>query len=300
MSDTLEQGLLVTGAGGHLGRKVVEELLNRGARRIVATTRDPAKLRDLAGRGVEVRAADFDRPETLRTAFKGVGRLLLVSTDALHTPGQRLRQQRAAVKAAIESNVRHVVYTSLPNAHPTPEASVPDDHFWTEVALFESRLNWTILRNNLYAEVMLMFAGQAIRSGKLITGTGTAGRSYVTRDDCARTAAGALLDADGREICDVTGPVAFTQNALAAELSAITGRTIVHQAVTPDEVEQGRLAAGMPLFLARIGYDFDLDAALGYHAIVTRTVERFSGRAPTAPLDFLRSQATAIVKLVEA
>lgn len=299
MTETLNERLLVTGAGGHLGRKVIEDLLERGATRIIATTRDPRQLADLAARGVEVRVADFDRPDTLGSAFKDVDRLLLVSTNALHTPGLRLNQQRAAIKAATLSGVRHILYTSLPNPHPTLQNSVPNDHFWTETALFESGLDWTILRNNLYAELMLTAAGHAIKSGQLVSATGMAGRSYVTRDDCARTAAGALLLGSGREILDVTGPVAVTQDELAAELSALSGHTITHKAVTPEALEQGRLQSGLPPFLARAGYDFDGDAAQGYHAIVTPTVERFSGRAPIAPLDFLRSQRLEIVKMAE-
>jgi NAD(P)H dehydrogenase (quinone) len=300
MTDTLNDRLLVTGAGGHLGRKVVEELLERGAKTIVATTRDPSRLKDLAERGVDVRTADFDRPETLKAAFEGVDRLLLISTDTVDTPGARLAQHRAAIGAAEAAGVRHLVYTSLPNAHPTPESSIPDDHFWTEVTLAGSRLDWTILRNSLYAEVILMFGGHAIASGHLVTATGTAGRSYVTRDDCARTAAGALILGAGREICELTGPIAITQDELAAELGAITGRTIVHQAVTPDSLEQGLLAGGVPPFMARAVRSFDADTALGYHAIVTPTVERFSGRAPTSVIDFLRSRKSEITALAHA
>ena len=97
--------------------------------------------------------------------------MLLVSTDSLHAPDVRIKQHRAAIQAAVDAGVEHVVYTSLPNAHPTEGPSIPDDHFWTEVALFESGLNWTILRNNLYAEVILRFAQFALKTGKLVSAT---------------------------------------------------------------------------------------------------------------------------------
>lgn len=89
------------------------------------------------------------------------------------------------------------------------------------------------------------------------------------------------------------------QADIAAELSAITGRTITHHAITPDELRQGALAAGMPSFVARLSYDFDLDASQGYQAIVTPTVEKLSGRAPTALRDFLHSQRDAILQLAK-
>ncbi|MFZ1429944.1 MAG: NAD(P)H-binding protein, partial [Geminicoccaceae bacterium] len=77
MPDSSGTRLLVTGAGGQLGRRVVELLLESGASGVIATTRDPAKLADLAARGVEVRRADFDDPTSLAPAFGGAGRLLL-------------------------------------------------------------------------------------------------------------------------------------------------------------------------------------------------------------------------------
>ena len=110
MQDVLSERLLVTGASEHLGRKIIEELLKRGAEDIVGTTRDPSKLGDLAARGVEIRKADFDQPETLVPAFEGVTRLVLVSTDAVHQPGLRIRQHHAAIAAAAGRGVRYLVY----------------------------------------------------------------------------------------------------------------------------------------------------------------------------------------------
>src|SRR6516165_8998835 len=106
--------LLVTGASGKLGQRVLELLLSADAGPIVATTRKPETLAAWAARGVEVRRADYDAPETLATALAGVERALLISTDSIERPGQRLEQQRRAVRALEAAGVRHVVYTSMP------------------------------------------------------------------------------------------------------------------------------------------------------------------------------------------
>ncbi len=106
--------LLVTGASGHLGRRVIEHLLTSHgvpAREIIATTRNPAGLADLAAKGVEVRRADFDNATGLVQAFRGARRLLLISTDKVDVPGVRLRQHTGAVEAAARAGVLHVVYT---------------------------------------------------------------------------------------------------------------------------------------------------------------------------------------------
>jgi NAD(P)H dehydrogenase (quinone) len=247
-----DKQLLVTGANGNLGKAAVAELRRLGAKQVIAATRTPGKLQELAALGVEERQADFDRPEILQAAFRGVERLLLVSTDSLHAPEVRIKQHRAAIQAAVGAGVEHVVYTSLPNAHPTEGPSIPDDHFWTEVALFESGLNWTILRNNLYAEVILRFAHFALKTGKLVSATQSRGRSYVTREDCARTAAAALLNSTGKAIYDVTGPASVTHEQVASVLSRLSGKSIQHVNVTSEEVEKGLVAAGIPQFAARV------------------------------------------------
>src|SRR3546814_5274761 len=88
----------VTGATGQLGRLVLEALLVSVAPdQIVALVRDPAKLADLAQRGVVVRAFDYARAETLTPALAGVERLLLISSSEV---GQREAQHRAVIEAA--------------------------------------------------------------------------------------------------------------------------------------------------------------------------------------------------------
>jgi NAD(P)H dehydrogenase (quinone) len=290
-----DKRLLVTGTSGNLGKAVVAELRRLGAKTVIAATRTPGKHQELAALGVEEREADFDRPETLQAAFRGVERLLLVSTDSLHAPEVRIKQHRAAIQAAVGAGVEHVVYTSLPNAHPTEGPSIPDDHFWTEVALFESGLNWTILRNNLYAEVILRFAHFALKTGKLVSATQSRGRSYVTREDCARTAAAALLNSTGKAIYDVTGPASVTHEQVASVLSRLSGKSIQHVNVTSEEVEKGLVAAGIPQFAARSVRELDEETSRGYHAIVTTTVTNLTGRVPLSVEDFLQATVPALM-----
>jgi len=286
--------LLVTGAGGQLGRAIVEHLLASGATNVVAATRDPAKLSDLATRGVEVRKADFDDPASLPAAFAGVERLLIVSTDALGQPGQRIAQHRAAVAAAVAAGVKHLAYTSGPSPYPRDGGGVLDDHFWSEQAVIASGLDFTILRHHLYAETILMGAAQAVASGQLFSAAAGRGRSYVTRDDCAAADAAALLTATGRQILDVTGPEAVTPDVLAALLSEVSGKPVAHISLTPEQLRGGLTAAGLPPFVAGLLVDFDVQASEGHHAILTPVVKTLTGREPTSARDFLKANAAAL------
>jgi NAD(P)H dehydrogenase (quinone) len=286
--------LLVTGAGGQLGRRVVELLLEAGVANLVATSRDPAKLADLAARGVEIRRADFDDPASLAPAFAGIDRVLLISTDSLDRPGRRIAQHRAAIAAAQAAGVRHVVYTSAPGARPQDGGGVIDDHFWTEQALAASAVpGWTILRHNLYAELLLMGAGQAVASGALYSATAGAGRAYVSREDCARIDAAALVQGQGRRILDVSGPAAVTQDEVAALYAKLSGKPVTHHDLPADALRQGLAGAGLPPPMVEVLVDFDVSASQGQHAIVTDAVATLTGRAPVSVEAFLEANKGA-------
>ena len=286
MTDFSNQTLLVTGAGGHLGRIAVEELLARGATRVIAGTRDTAALSDLAARGAELRVVDFDSDD-LAAALAGVDRMLLVSTVAAN----RREHQARAVAAAKAAGVRHIVYTSAPNARPNESAGGITDHYWTEVAIAASGLDFTLLRNHIYADTAIDAASPALASGRMFDATGDRGRNYVTRADAARTAAGALLTAEGQNILDVTGPAPVLLEEVARLVADISGKPVQRIGVTGDQLLEGLKAAGVPGFMAQLLVAFDLDAAAGHHEIVTDTVERFTGRQPESLAAFLRANA---------
>jgi NAD(P)H dehydrogenase (quinone) len=292
----MPQTLLVTGASGHLGRHVVELLLEAEAGHLIATTRSPEKLTDLAERGVEVRQADFDQPEGLATAFAGADRLLLISTDALMVPGQRLTQHRAAVEAAVQAGVKHVVYTSLIRPEPGSPITIAGDHYGTEQALAASPLDWTVLRNNVYTNTLLMSLPQAVTTGQLVAAAGDGGVGYVTREDCTRAAAAALnATTSGRTTLDVTGPEVVTYTELAQIASDITGRPVSYVKVPLEEMVKGMVEAGLPQGPAEALASFHTATAQGTLAIATDTVTELTGTAPQSVRDFLLAHKEALL-----
>ena len=293
MTQFKDQALLVTGAGGNFGRIAVGELVARGATRVVAGTRNPGKLADLAARGVDVRKVDFDDVASLPAAFESIDRMLIISTDGI---GKRVAQQTAAVAAAKAAGIRHIVYTSSPAVRPDTDAGLVPEHFWTEVAIAGTGIDFTILRNHMYAENNLAGSAHVIASGQLFGLIGDRGTAYVTRADAARAAAGALLSAEGKSIVDVTGPAAVTNVERAALYAQITGKPVSSIAVTPEQLKAGMVGAGLPEGFASILVAFQVDAALGYHGVVTGAVERYSGRKPQTFAEFLTANRDALVQ----
>ncbi len=287
--------LLVTGASGHLGRRVLDLLLERSpAPKLIATTRTPESLAAYAARGVDVRRADFEDPATLVPAFAGATRALLISTDAVDRPGRRLEQHRRAIAALVAAKVGHVVYTSLPNPFGSP-ALVAADHERTEAALIDSPLAFTVLRNALYTDYLLQPLAGAVASGKLIDSKGAAAIAYVTRDDCARAAAGALASSHGgRTTIDVTGPAAIDGPQLAAITAEVTGKPIAYLSVPSAAYIDGMVSHGVPRPVADLLASFDRAALRGDYQALSPAVRDFGGAAPISVRDFLRSQLAAL------
>lgn len=288
--------LLVTGAAGQLGQRVIAHLLDSGvpAVRIVAASRNPDKLADLARKGIQVRKLDFEDAGTLAPGLAGIDRMLLISTDAVDRPGRRLEQHRAAVKAAQQAGVKHVVYTSMPN----PERSLilfAPDHLGTEQALASSGLGWTILRNNWYMENLLRSLPPVMASGKWYTSAGDGRIAWIAREDCARAAAAALAAEGGPNVrLDVTGPEALTTAQVAALVSGSTGKAIEVVPVNDEQLKQGLIAAGVPDFLAPLVVSIDANTRAGGLDVVSNTVAQLTGKPPQNLRSFLTEHAAAL------
>lgn len=286
--------LIVTGASGHLGSRVVELLLEGGHTALVATTRTPDQLAQFAARGVTVRFADYDQPDSLAKAFEGADRLLLISTDALGIPGQRLNQHRTAVKAAEQAGVRHVVYTSMPNPVPDNPIIIASDHHRSEQALDASGMGYTILRNNFYTEILLNSYEQALKLGSHIHANGQGKVGYVTREDCARAGAAALAaDFNGRRVLDITGPDAVSDVDLAHLFSTMAGRSIPNVEITPNAMLTNMTGAGVPQPVAAMYTSFAAGTAKGVADIVSGAFTELTGQPPTTVRDFLAATVPA-------
>jgi NAD(P)H dehydrogenase (quinone) len=291
--------LLVTGASGQLGRSVINHLLDTfkvPASQIIATTRTPASLADLAARGVVVRAADFDDAASLEAAFKGADRVLIVSTgeiDLLHD--KRLRQHENAIAAAKKAGVSHLLYTSMPNPEPVSPVVFANDHYGTEQAVKASGIAYTIFRNGWYQENLFMSLPQAIASGHWYTSAGDGRIAHGARDDMAAAiAAGLAAVSNESKTYTLTGPHAYSTAEIAALVSEVTGKPLAVVPVSDEALTEGVKAAGIPEDFARIIVSFDANTRAGRIALVTDSIETLSGRKPKTLKQFLEANRAAL------
>src|SRR5688500_1351574 len=165
---------LVTGASGQLGRLTVQALLEGGVTPsdVVATARDTDAVADLAALGVVVRRADYTDPTSLKEAFVGVDRALLVSSSAV---GERVAQHANVIEAAKEAGVELLGYTSITRADTSPMV-LAEEHRLTEELLATSELPIVLLRNSWYLENYTAQAAIALEHGAVL---GAAGEGRV-------------------------------------------------------------------------------------------------------------------------
>lgn len=268
----------VTGASGQLGRLVIDALLNRVAPgEIVALVRAPDSVSDLAARGVQVRAFDYDAPETLAPALAGVSRLLLISGNAV---GSRVPQHGAVIGAAKAAGVALIAYTSILNAEHSPML-LAAEHKATEALLAASGLDTALLRNGWYTENYLMGAAAAVEHGVLLGSSGDGIISATARIDYAEAAA-TVLARGLTGTFELAGDVGFTQAELAAALAEISGKPIVYQNLPQADYAAALEQVGLPGPFAAILADSDARAGEGALFDASGTLSQLIGR-PTTP-----------------
>lgn len=273
--------IVVTGATGHLGKLVVEGLLEKlPANQVVAAVRTPEKAADLAERGVDVRRADYTDPDSLVAALKGADKVLLVSSSEV---GQRVAQHQAVIEAAKEAGVRHLVYTSAPQATTSTLVLAPE-HKATEELIEASGLAATILRNNWYNENYADTIKQAAESGSFVGSAGDGRVASATRGDYA-AAAVAVLTGEGHEgkVYELAGDVTWTNADLAAEIGKATGREITYVDLPADEHVKALTGAGLPEPVAGFLAALDANIKDGLLAETTDDLRTLIGR-PSTPI----------------
>jgi NAD(P)H dehydrogenase (quinone) len=282
--------IAITGATGKLGRLVAQQLINRvPAAQVVAAVRNPDKAGDLAASGIQVRHADYEKPQTLTAALQGVTKLLLISSSEV---GQRVAQHRAVIEAAKQARVELLAYTSILRAD-TSGLVLAKEHLETERMIRDSGLPFTFLRNGWYIENYTEQLAGALASGKIL-GSAQQGRiAAATRLDYAEAAVAVLTGRDRpAPSYELGGDAPFTLAELAAEVSRASGKQISYQDLPPSAFREALVGFGVPAGFADVLVDADLGIVRGELDDSSHALSQLIGR-PTTPLSAAVSKVFA-------
>ncbi|MGW1296753.1 SDR family oxidoreductase [Streptomyces sp. NPDC002533] len=273
--------IVVTGATGALGRLVVDALLTEvPAGEVVAVVRDKEKAAALAARGVELRIADYSKPETLAGAFRSGDRVLLISGSEV---GERVAQHAAVIDAAKAAGVAQLAYTGILGG-PDADFTLADEHRATEQLILDSGLPYTFLRNGWYTENYTANLAPVLEHRAVVANAGEGRIASATRADYAAAAA-AVLTGDGHlnTAYELSGDTAWSLAEYAAVISELTGETIAYKNVPAAVHQEILVGAGLPEFFAAILVDVDEAIERGRLAGTSGDLARLIGR-PTTPL----------------
>ena len=219
--------LLVTGATGKFGTKVVDKLLETvPASQLAVSVRKPEKAEGFRARGVEVRQGDFDHPDTLDSAFSGIDRLLIISADGDNET--RIRQHSDAVAAAERAGVKFIAYTSVVNATESKNLFAPT-HKATEEAILKTGITYSFLRNNWYLENEIPSIQGVLAGAPWVTSAGDGRVGWALQQDYTEAAA-TVLSGNGHEntIYELAGK-SLTQEEFVSLLGSVLGKEVTVQ-----------------------------------------------------------------------
>ncbi|MDT0489346.1 SDR family oxidoreductase [Streptomyces griseus] len=273
--------IVVTGATGELGRLVIDELLATvPAGEIAAVVRNKEKAAALAARGVELRIADYDHPETLAGAFRPGDRVLLISGSEV---GKRVAQHTAIIDAARAAGVAQLAYTGILGG-PDADFLLADEHKATEQLILDAGLPYTFLRNGWYTENHTAHLAAALEHGAVVANAGEGRIASAARADYAAAAA-AVVTGEGHlgKVYELSGDTAWSFAEFAALLSEVTGKEIAYKNVPAAVHQEILVGAGLPEGFAAILTDVDEAVARGLLAGTSGDLARLIGR-PTTPL----------------
>lgn len=280
--------ICVTGAGGTVGRELVRQLEAEAAP-FRSAYFSIGKVESARGRGLDAVLIDYGNPETLRNAFEGCDRLFLLGPSA---PDQ-VELETNAVEAAQATGVKHIVKLSVMNAD-KEDYEFGRIHREVEKAIEASGLDWTFLRPNSFMQNTVTFMSDSIRTQSAIYSSAGDGKiSSVDVRDIAAVAVKALTEPGHEEkVYTLNGPEAFSYDEIAAQLSAVLGRTISHLNLPPADLKGAMLAMGMPDILANRLLDLDRYFREGEAASDKSDISSVLGRDPRRFADYVRETAT--------
>lgn len=282
--------ILVTGATGHYGAATINFLLEQGvpATHISALVRDEAKAADLAAKGISLKVGDYKDEASLVAAFQGVDKLLLVSGNELEGRDQ---MQANAVNAAKTAGVRHIVYTSFERKNETassPIHFVAGSHLSTERHIQASGIAYTILRNNLYIDMLPIFMGEQVLERGVFFPAGEGATAFASRNDMAEATA-LILAGEGHEhkVYSFSNTEAVSFGEIANMLSSISGKAVPY--ISPDAgvYKDALTQAGVPAEYIGIFAGFAEGMKQGEFDQTSTDLAHLLGRKPQSVKEFL-------------
>jgi NAD(P)H dehydrogenase (quinone) len=282
--------IVITGATGQLGSGVIENLIQKGFNpsSITALVRSEEKGESLKAQGVRIAIGDYDNNTSLENAFKGADKLLLISSNDIEN---RTQQQIHVVNAAKKSGVKHILYTSIQRKTDSPDSPISfvlDSHMATEKAIQESGLSYTILRNNLYMDILPWILGENVFETGIFYPAQEGKVAFTLRADMAEATANLLMSSDyENKEYTISNPHSLSFSEVAEYLSDLGGKPVVYISPDVETYKNILTGAGVPQMAVDMLAGFAVGAAKGELVAGDSDLPKLLGRDAVSYKDYL-------------
>ncbi len=282
---------LITGTSGQLGNTAAKLYLKKNpAEPLAILSRTAEKVGELVEKGAELRIGDYADYNSLRKAFTGIKKILFVSSnDLVH----RETHHQNVIKAAKEAGVEQLIFTSFQfssTAADSPNGLMPV-YVATENFLKNSGLNYVILRNGIYMDMLPGIIGSSIREHKaLFAPAGDTPVAFTSRNDLAEAAVNVLLsDAYTQKTIDLTNASSVSFPEIARILSEVLNTEITYTDPGNEAYQESLRSAGLPTEVVGLFAGILASIKAGEFTKTTPDLEVLLGRKPLSVAAFLRS-----------
>lgn len=281
--------ILITGATGKFGQAVIEALLQEGISKnsIHAMVRDETKASHLKSLGINCVFGDYDNYESMINAFSGIEKLLFVSSGEMQN---RTAQHAQVVKAAKKAGIKHILYTSQIHKTDSPSSAmsfVMKSHLATESKIINSGIDYTILRNGLYLDMLPLFLGEKVIEKGILLPAGKGKIAFTLRNEMAEVAAKIVISENHKNKIYNIASTGFSFVEIATMISEITSKNITYLSPTFEAFIIAATNCGMPKHFAKMLGGFAMAAQEVELAGENSQLEMLLGRKPTTVQEFL-------------
>lgn len=292
----MKNKILITGATGDLGSKVINLLKGKtDVENLAVLVRDEKNelAKQYINDGIEVKIGDYANLESLINGFKDIDVLYFVSGG---DDNQRAKLHKNVVDAAKATGIKHILYTSgvrKDESDSSPLATLMDSHIQTENYIKASGITYTLLKHNLYAEVIKMMIGdksQLLKSKAIYLPTANGLTSFVPKKDLAEAEVNILLNptAYANKILEFNGSEQITFSEIAEKISDIVKEPIQYISPEATEFEAKMHKIGLPSHVIEILSTFSLAIANGEFDQQSNDLETILGRKTISLSEYLK------------
>jgi uncharacterized protein YbjT (DUF2867 family) len=287
----LTETILITGATGTVGSEVVKQLSAKGENIIVKAAARSATDNTFENLNrVQVVQLDYDKPDSLAVALKGVDKLFLL------TPFQSNMVDLTSnlVSEAKKAKVKYIAKQSVMGADAEPGITPGRLHRQAEKIIEESGIPFTFLRPNFFMQNFVNYYSNLIRSqGAFYTPAGDAKVSFVDVRDIAAVAVKSLINDNQQKgrAYNITGGEALTYGQVAEILSKTVGKKINYVNVTDQDARKGMKDMSMDEWTIKSMIELFEITRAGYVSEISPIVEQVTGNKPITFSQFANDYA---------